>query len=58
LLLQLPRPKPQQFCRADSNGNAAGNTLEEATILQGFVELIERDSVALWWYNRLRRPRR
>lgn len=50
-----PLPKDQAFCRADSNGNAAGNTLEEA-ILQGFFELVERDSVALWWYNRLRRP--
>ncbi|WP_436758871.1 TOMM precursor leader peptide-binding protein [Streptosporangium sp. V21-05] len=43
------------FCIADSNGSAAGNTLEEA-ILQGICELVERDSVALWWYNRLRRP--
>lgn len=43
------------FCIADSNGCAAGNTLEEA-ILQGFLELVERDSVAIWWYNRLRRP--
>jgi bacteriocin biosynthesis cyclodehydratase domain-containing protein len=43
------------FCLADSNGNAAGNSLEEA-ILQGFLELVERDCVALWWYNRLRRP--
>ncbi|MDY6784467.1 MAG: TOMM precursor leader peptide-binding protein [Cyanobacteriota bacterium] len=50
-----PMPKGQRFCKADSNGNAAGNTLEEA-ILQGFMELVERDSVALWWYNRLRRP--
>jgi bacteriocin biosynthesis cyclodehydratase domain-containing protein len=40
---------------ADSNGNAAGNTLEEA-ILQGFLELVERDSACLWWYNRVRRP--
>jgi ribosomal protein S12 methylthiotransferase accessory factor len=40
---------------ADSNGNAAGNTVEEA-ILQGFLELVERDHVALWWYNRLRLP--
>jgi ribosomal protein S12 methylthiotransferase accessory factor len=40
---------------ADSNGCAAGNTLEEA-ILQGFLELIERDAYAIWWYNRLRRP--
>jgi ribosomal protein S12 methylthiotransferase accessory factor len=42
-------------CWADTNGCAAGNTLEEA-ILQGFMELVERDSVALWWYNRLSRP--
>ncbi len=43
------------YCYADSNGNAAGATLEEA-ILQGFFEVVERDAVALWWYNRLRRP--
>ncbi len=43
------------FAYPDSNGCAAGNSLEEA-ILQGFLELIERDSVALWWYNRLRKP--
>ena len=40
---------------ACSNGNAAGNTLEEA-VLQGFFELVERDAVALWWYNRLKKP--
>ena len=40
---------------ADSNGCAAGNTLEEA-ILQGFYELAERDAFAIWWYNRLRVP--
>jgi oxazoline/thiazoline synthase len=47
-------PESQQCptCLADSNGNAAGSTLEEA-ILQGFLELVERDAVALWWYNRL-----
>jgi bacteriocin biosynthesis cyclodehydratase domain-containing protein len=48
-------PKDHDFCRADSNGNAAGNTLEEA-ILQGFLEVVERDSVAIWWYNGLQRP--
>jgi len=52
---RYPWPEGHCFCKADSNGNAAGNTLEEA-ILQGFMELVERDSVALWWYNRLRRP--
>ncbi len=40
---------------ADSNGCAAGNTLEEA-ILQGFLELVERDAFAIWWYNRLAVP--
>lgn len=43
------------FCWADSNGNAAGTCLEDA-ILQGFLELVERDSVAIWWYNRVNRP--
>jgi len=39
---------------ADSNGCAAGNMREEA-IVQGFLELVERDAYAIWWYNRLRR---
>ena len=49
---------PQSYlpdCWADTNGCAAGNTIEEA-ILQGFMELVERDAVALWWYNRLLKP--
>jgi bacteriocin biosynthesis cyclodehydratase domain-containing protein len=44
-----------RFCRADSNGCAAGSCLEEA-VLQGFLEIVERDALALWWYNRARRP--
>ena len=43
------------YIHADSNGCAAGNTIEEA-IVQGFLELVERDSYAIWWYNRLERP--
>jgi ribosomal protein S12 methylthiotransferase accessory factor len=43
------------FARADSNGCAAGSVMEEA-VLQGMLELIERDAVALWWYTSLRRP--
>jgi bacteriocin biosynthesis cyclodehydratase domain-containing protein len=50
-----PQPEEGTYCIACSNGCAAGNTLEEA-ILQGFLELVERDGVALWWYNRVRRP--
>ncbi len=40
---------------ADSNGCAAGNTVEEA-IVQGFLELVERDAYAIWWYNKVQRP--
>jgi len=42
-------------CRFFHNGGAAGNCLEEA-ILQGWLELVERDAVAIWWYNRVERP--
>ncbi len=45
----------RSYARTCSNGNAAGNHLEEA-VLQGFLELVERDAVALWWYNRLKKP--
>jgi ribosomal protein S12 methylthiotransferase accessory factor len=38
-----------------SNGCAAGNTREEA-ILQGFLELVERDAAAIWWYGEVPRP--
>lgn len=43
------------YAVADSNGNAAGTCLEDA-VMQGFLELVERDSVAIWWYNMLSRP--
>jgi len=46
---------PRNGCNADSNGNAAGTSIEDA-ILQGFFELVERDAVATWWYNRIERP--
>ncbi len=46
---------PDGHLRADSNGNAAGGSLEDA-VLQGMLELVERDAVALWWYNRTRMP--
>jgi ribosomal protein S12 methylthiotransferase accessory factor len=42
-------------CGASSNGCAAGETLEDATF-RGLLELIERDAVAIWWYNRVPRP--
>jgi ribosomal protein S12 methylthiotransferase accessory factor len=47
-----PEPRYGQF---NPNGHAAGTCLEEA-ILQAFLELVERDAIAIWWYNRIRRP--
>ena len=55
LYYAAPRPHGRMLFIACSNGAAAGNTLTEA-ILQGSLELVERDAVAVWWYNRLRRP--
>ena len=49
-----PQTRENSSFTSCSNGNAAGNTIEEA-ILQGFLELVERDAVAMWWYNRLSR---
>jgi oxazoline/thiazoline synthase len=40
---------------ADSNGSAAGASLGDA-VVRGFLELTERDAVAMWWYNRTRQP--
>lgn len=40
---------------ADSNGAAAGRTPANA-VRAALFELVERDAVAIWWYNELRRP--
>jgi oxazoline/thiazoline synthase len=50
-----PRYPAAPYAIANANGCAAGDTLEDA-ILQGLLELIERDASALWWYSRARRP--
>jgi ribosomal protein S12 methylthiotransferase accessory factor len=43
------------FSPADSNGAAAGTCLEDA-VLQGLLELIERDAAGIWWYGRVKHP--
>ncbi|MEU0088722.1 TOMM precursor leader peptide-binding protein [Streptomyces sp. NPDC006274] len=53
LYYQAPRTPGSRFCSANSNGAAAGSCVEDA-IVQGFLELVERDAVGLWWYNRTR----
>ncbi|MCC6590893.1 MAG: TOMM precursor leader peptide-binding protein [Bryobacterales bacterium] len=55
LFYNYPAPPQQFYCWADSNGAAAGITLDEA-MLQGLLELVERDAVSLWWYNRANCP--
>ncbi|MFI6864505.1 TOMM precursor leader peptide-binding protein [Streptomyces sp. NPDC050421] len=55
LYFNAPQPPGRAFCWANSNGAAAGATLEDA-VLQGTLELVERDAVAQWWYNRTRQP--
>jgi ribosomal protein S12 methylthiotransferase accessory factor len=46
---------PAGYPSGSSNGAAAGNTVTEA-VLQGLLERVERDSVALWWHPRCHRP--
>jgi ribosomal protein S12 methylthiotransferase accessory factor len=49
------RARANDFAYTDSNGSAAGTCLEDA-ILQGLLELIERDAAGIWWYARAKRP--
>jgi ribosomal protein S12 methylthiotransferase accessory factor len=51
---QRARAAPSHW-RSDSNGCAAGETAEAAT-LAALLELIERDATGIWWYGRCRRP--
>lgn len=39
----------------DTNGVAAGNSKTEAFV-QAFLECIERDNIAIWWFNKLKYP--
>ncbi|MBZ9673121.1 YcaO-like family protein [Mesorhizobium sp. ESP7-2] len=54
-LLSYPNCYDIGFCLADSSGLAAGLNREEAT-LRAVLELVERDAVSIWWYNRLKLP--
>lgn len=55
LLTECADPTTGSFATASSNGSAAGATLAEA-LLQAMLELIERDALAIWWYNQIERP--
>ncbi|MEU7480432.1 TOMM precursor leader peptide-binding protein [Lentzea sp. NPDC042327] len=49
-LLYFGAPCPPSVT-SNSNGCAAGSSVEDA-VLQGLLELVERDAVSIWWYNR------
>ncbi|WP_328978474.1 YcaO-like family protein [Streptomyces canus] len=52
----LPLPLSEHLTFPDSTGFAAGSDLWSAT-LAGLCEVVERDSVALWWLHQLPVPR-
>lgn len=52
--LNYPHNNEIELCPGDTNGCASGNTIEEA-IVYAILELIERDAVAIWWYNKIQR---
>lgn len=43
------------YCLYDSNGSAVAFSMDDA-IVSGFLEVVERDAVASWWYNKITRP--
>lgn len=53
--LGFPEALEQGFAVPDSSGLAAGDSVGDATG-RALLELVERDAVAVWWYNRLKRP--
>jgi thiazole/oxazole-forming peptide maturase SagD family component len=44
-----------EYARADTIGCGSGQTFEDA-LAHALLEWIERDAMAIWWYNRVRRP--
>jgi ribosomal protein S12 methylthiotransferase accessory factor len=53
--LRYAPPEPRIIFPNLTTGYAAAPTADEAT-LRGFLELVEHDAIALWWFNRCRRP--
>jgi YcaO-like protein with predicted kinase domain len=53
--LGFPAALEQGFAVPDSSGLAAGASVMDAAG-RALLELVERDAVAVWWYNRLKRP--
>lgn len=53
---RVPDDDPDSaYCVYDSNGSAVAFSTDDA-VVSGFLEVIERDAVAIWWYNKIARP--
>lgn len=53
---RVPEDDPDSaYCVYDSNGSAVAFSMDDA-IVSGFLEVVERDAVAIWWYNKVARP--
>lgn len=50
----FPQGEPE-YARADTIGCGSGFSLDDA-LEHALLEWIERDAMAIWWYNRARRP--
>lgn len=48
-------PGEPRFASADTIGCGSGRTFDDA-LVHALLEWIERDAMALWWYNRAHRP--
>lgn len=53
---RMPDDDPDSaYCVYDSNGSAIAFSMDDA-IISGFLEVVERDAVAIWWYNKIACP--
>ncbi|EHK53634.1 YcaO-like family protein [Allomesorhizobium alhagi] len=53
--LGFPNDESSGLPPADSNGLARGSSIEDA-VVRGFLEVVERDATAIWWYHQLVLP--
>ncbi len=49
------QPGESEYARGDSIGCGSGWTFDDA-LSHALLEWIERDAMAIWWYNRIQRP--
>jgi bacteriocin biosynthesis cyclodehydratase domain-containing protein len=55
LMWYMFRDGEREYARADTIGCGSGWTFEDA-LSHALLEWIERDAMAIWWYDRIRRP--